>query len=42
MTQRLIPIVTLTTEIPHLLVDTVIDVPVVQVVRVLQVPSWRR
>ena len=34
--------VTMTTEIPHLPVDTVIDVPVVQVGRVPQVPSWRR
>ncbi len=41
-TQRLIPTVSLTMEIPQLLVDTVIDVPVVQVVRVPQVPSWRR
>ena len=31
-----------TMKIPQLPVDTVIDVPVVQVVRVPQVPSWRR
>ena len=33
--------VSLTMEIPHLPVDTVIDVPVVQVERVPGVPSWR-
>ena len=37
--QSLIPMVSLTMEIPQLLVDTVIDVPVVQVRRVPQVPA---
>ena len=41
-TQRLIPMVSLTMEIPQLPVDTVIDVPVVQVGRIPQMPSWRR
>ena len=39
--QSLIPMVSLAMEIPQLPVDTVIDVPVVQVRRVPQVPSWR-
>ena len=40
--QRQFPVVLRTIEIPQLHVDMVFDVPVVQVVRVPQVPSWRR
>ena len=42
VTQRLISTVLVTMEIPQLLVDTVVDLPVLLVVLVPQVPSWRR
>ena len=40
--QRLFPMVSETMEVPQLLVDKVVDVPVMLVVRLPHVPSWRR